>query len=73
MAGGNARSGNLAEHHYLVAMIGWQLATLVTKKGANIDADKVLHFCLLHDLGELFGGDIGMYYAKANPVKDRFL
>ena len=28
---------------------------------------KVLEFCLIHDLGELFGGDISMPYAKANP------
>ena len=67
MAGGNARIGNLAEHHYLVTMLGWQLAEMVNKKGATIDISKVLQFCLLHDLGELFGGDIGMYYAKANP------
>jgi len=67
VAGGNARTGNLAEHHYLVTMIGWQLALLVNSKGAKIDVSKVIKFCLLHDIGELFGGDIGMYYAKANP------
>jgi 5'-deoxynucleotidase YfbR-like HD superfamily hydrolase len=72
VAGGNARIGNLAEHHYLVAMIGWQLAALVNKKGAKIDTQKVLEFCLLHDIGELFGGDIGMYYAKANPAARTF-
>lgn len=67
IAGGNARIGNLAEHHYLVTMIAWQLTELVNAKGARIDAHKVLKFCLVHDIGELFGGDIGMYYAKANP------
>ena len=51
VAGGNGRYSNLAEHHYLVAMIGWQLADLVNKKGAKIDSGKVLKFCLLHDLG----------------------
>ena len=66
-AGGNARLGNLAEHHYLVTIIGWQLAVAVNKKGANLDTDKVIKFSLLHDIGELFGGDIGMYYAKTNP------
>ena len=66
VAGGNARTGNLAEHHYLVTMIGWQLALLAKTKGAAIDEFKVIKFCLLHDIGELFGGDIGMYYAKAN-------
>lgn len=67
VAGGNTRIGNLAEHHYLVTMLGWQLSEFVNSKGANIDIHKVTKFCLLHDIGELFGGDIGMYYAKANP------
>ncbi len=48
-------------------MLAWQLSELVNSKGANIDTYKVLKFSLLHDIGELFGGDIGMYYAKANP------
>jgi len=58
---------NLAEHHYLVTFIGWQLASHLKNAGANIDVQKVLEFCLIHDLGELFGGDISMPYAKANP------
>lgn len=58
---------NLAEHHYLVSFIGWQLALFVEEKGGNIDVRKVLEFCLIHDLGELFGGDISTHYAKANP------
>ncbi len=72
VGGGNARIGNLAEHHYLVTMVGWQLAMLANAKGAKIDVFKVLKFCLLHDIGELFGGDIGMYYAKANPKARTF-
>src|SRR3990167_5803232 len=58
---------NLAEHHYLVTFITWQIARQVKNKGANIDIAKVLEFSLIHDLGELFGGDISMPYAKANP------
>lgn len=67
VAGGNGRIGNLAEHHYLVAMIGWQIADALNKKGSDLDIAKILKFCLVHDIGEMFGGDIGMYYAKANP------
>lgn len=67
VAGGNARIGNLAEHHYLVTMLAWQLCELVNNHGAKVDTFKVIKFSLLHDIGELFGGDIGMYYAKANP------
>jgi 5'-deoxynucleotidase YfbR-like HD superfamily hydrolase len=58
---------NLAEHHYLVTFIGWQLALHLKQAGAKIDVQKVLEFCLIHDLGELMGGDISALYAKANP------
>ena len=58
---------NLAEHHYLVTFIAWQLASQVKKAGAKIDVQKGLEFGLIHDLGELFGGDISMPYARANP------
>ncbi|KND48685.1 MAG: hypothetical protein AB200_03110 [Parcubacteria bacterium C7867-005] len=72
VAGGNERIGDLAQHHYLVTMLGWQLSELVNSKGASIDISKVIKFCLIHDIGELFGGDIGMYYAKANPAARNF-
>ncbi len=58
---------NLAEHHYLVTFIAWQLACQVNKSGAKIDIQKVLEFGLIHDIGELFGGDISMPYARSNP------
>ncbi len=58
---------NLAEHQYLVTMFAWQLASQLKKKGAKIDVLKVLEICLIHDIGELFGGDIAMLYANVNP------
>lgn len=58
---------SLAEHHYMVAFIAWRLAVTVKEKGADIDVGKVLEFALIHDLGELLGGDIAMPYAQANP------
>ncbi len=58
---------NLAEHHYLVTFIGWQLARNLKARGAAVNVEKVLEFCLIHDLGELFGGDIAMPYARVNP------
>lgn len=58
---------DLAQHHYLVTFISWQLARLVKAKGAQVDIARVLEFSLVHDLGELFGGDIAMPYARANP------
>jgi 5'-deoxynucleotidase YfbR-like HD superfamily hydrolase len=59
---------DLAQHHYLVTFIAWQLARMTQRAGANINLQKVLEFSLIHDLGELFGGDISMPYAKANPI-----
>lgn len=59
---------NLAEHHYLVTFMAWQLARLCIRAGVEIDLARILEFSLIHDLGELFGGDICMPYAKANPA-----
>ncbi len=58
---------NLAEHQYLVTFFAWQLARGLKDKGANISAEKVMEFALIHDLGELFGGDISAPYARVNP------
>lgn len=58
---------DLAQHHYLVAFIAWQLAVNLNAKGAKLSVEKVLELSLVHDLGELLGGDISMPYARANP------
>lgn len=63
---------DLAQHHYLVAFIAWQLASTVKSKGAQIDVGKTIEFALIHDLGELFGGDIAMPYVRANPKAREF-
>ncbi|MBI2607676.1 MAG: HD domain-containing protein [Candidatus Doudnabacteria bacterium] len=57
---------NLAEHHYLVTMIAWQLARHIKNQGGVIDIQKVLEYALIHDLGELFGGDISRIYVELN-------
>lgn len=58
---------DLAQHHYLVAFFAWQLALAAQCKGVNIDLARTLEIALVHDLGELFGGDIAMPYAQVNP------
>jgi 5'-deoxynucleotidase YfbR-like HD superfamily hydrolase len=63
---------NLAEHHYLVTFIGWRLAKALKDQGANIDIQKVLEFCLIHDMGELLGGDISALYAPLNKRAKKF-
>jgi len=58
---------DLAQHHYLVTFIAWQLALLAEKSGAKIDVRRTVELAMVHDLGELFGGDINFYYARAFP------
>lgn len=58
---------NLAEHHYLVTFIAWQLASSLNDNGAKLNTEKVLALAMLHDLGELFGGDISRHYGLRNP------
>jgi 5'-deoxynucleotidase YfbR-like HD superfamily hydrolase len=58
---------DLAQHHYLVTMLAWQLARASSKTGAKVNVERVLELALLHDIGELFGGDINFYYARSRP------
>jgi len=58
--------GDLAQHHYLVTFIAWQLARQANDAGADINVERVLEIAMIHDLGEIFGGDISYYYARVN-------
>lgn len=58
---------DLAQHHYLVTFIAWRLGRIAQQAGSQINLEKVLEYALIHDLGELMGGDISMPYAMANP------
>lgn len=58
---------DLAQHHYLVTFIAWQLALRVQTAGGTVNVQRVMEISMVHDLGELFGGDICHFYAKANP------
>jgi len=58
---------DLAQHHYLVSLIAWYVSERIEEAGGKLNKARLLEICLLHDLGELFGGDIAMPYAKANP------
>lgn len=58
---------DLAQHHYLVTFIAWQLALAAERAGAKVDIRRVLELALIHDTSELFGGDINFSYARAYP------
>ncbi len=57
---------DLAQHHYLVALFAWQLGRGANRAGAKLNIEKILEWAIVHDLGELFGGDICMPYGKVN-------
>lgn len=59
---------DLAQHHYLVSFMAWQIGAQLEDQGIAVDFRKLLEICMIHDLGELFGGDIAMPYALANPA-----
>jgi len=58
---------DLAQHHYLVSFIGWQIALACERAGVKVDVRRVMELCLVHDTGELFGGHINLFYARAVP------
>ena len=61
-------TSNLAEHHYLVTMLGWMLCEYLNEDGGLlVDANKVMRLCLIHDLGELFGGDMAAPLSRKRP------
>lgn len=63
----NKNTSNLAEHHYLVTMMGWVLCEYINSNELLIDSDAVIRMCLIHDVGELFGGDISAPLSRKSP------
>ena len=50
----SGRHESVAEHSWQLAM----MALLVQDEFPDADINKVIHMCLIHDLGEIFTGDI---------------
>ncbi|WP_250675363.1 HD domain-containing protein [Paraclostridium ghonii] len=50
----SGRHESVAEHSWRIAL----MALLMRDEFPNIDMDKVIRMCLIHDLGEAFTGDI---------------
>lgn len=48
------RHESVAEHSWRLCLFAW----LLRDDFPQLDMDKVLHMCLIHDLGEAFTGDI---------------
>lgn len=63
----NKNTSNLAEHHYLVTMIAWLLCEDINEHELLVKTEEVLKMCLIHDVGELFGGDVAAPLSRKRP------
>lgn len=57
----------MAEHHYLVTMIAWLLCEYVNDGGRLLNTEEVIRMSLVHDLGEIFGGDMAAPLSRKRP------
>lgn len=60
------RTESVAEHSWRISL----MAMLLKSEFSDIDIDKVIKMCLIHDLGECFTGDIPTF-AKTNDDRKR--
>jgi len=61
------RHESVAEHSWRIAL----MAYLLRDEFPEVDMDKVMHMCLIHDLGEAFTGDIPTFEkTKADEEKE---
>lgn len=66
----HGRRESVAEHSWRLAL----MAYFVKDEFPEVDIDKVIRMCLVHDLGELFTGDIPAFLkTKADETKERDL
>lgn len=61
----SGRQESVAEHSWRIAL----MALLMRDEFPNIDMDKVIRMCLIHDLGEAFTGDIPAFDKKEEDSK----
>lgn len=70
-----SETATLAEHHYTTTLSGYLIGTKIIQTGASFDVAKLIKMLLVHDLSELFGGDIAGPFHRKYPdlteAKDR--
>ena len=59
---------NDIEHSYRVAMLCWMI---INEYELKLDANKVIRYALIHDLPEVYAGDISIYVAYSQKDKEK--
>ncbi len=65
---GSERNENDVEHSYLLAMIAWQMAEMVAP---HLSREKVLKYALVHDLVEVYAGDVAFFTKEPNAFVEK--
>lgn len=60
----SGRQESIAEHSWRLAV----MAFLLKDEFPDVDNDKIIKMCLIHDFGEAITGDIPSFYKKDNDV-----
>lgn len=61
----NRRIESVAEHSWRIAL----MAMLLKHEFADVDIERVIKMCLIHDMGECFTGDIPTFIKTSNDRK----
>ncbi|PIT87606.1 MAG: hypothetical protein COU31_01935 [Candidatus Magasanikbacteria bacterium CG10_big_fil_rev_8_21_14_0_10_40_10] len=62
-----SETASLAEHHYTASLMSIFLCDRIIKAGGQIKSERVLKMVMVHDLSELFGGDISAPLNRKYP------
>jgi len=60
-------TASLAEHHYTCTLMAYLIAQKIKKTKVKFNERKLILMLLIHDLGELFGGDISAPLSRKFP------
>lgn len=60
-------TASLAEHHYTCVLMAYFIAQEIKKTKVKFNERKLILMLLVHDLGELFGGDISSPLSRKFP------
>src|SRR5688572_6744004 len=59
---------NDIEHSYRVAMLCWMI---IEEYKLKLDVNKVIRYALVHDLPEIYAGDVSIYTEYSQKEKDK--